>query len=52
MEAMRDRVLVVEDEKDVRELLRLNLKGGGFDVLEAQNGAEGWRSRRRNFPLW
>ncbi len=50
MEAMRDRVLVVEDEKDVRELLRLNLKGGGFDVLEAHNGAEGLAMAKAELP--
>jgi len=31
---------VVEDEKDVREMIRLNLKAAGFDVVEAGNGAE------------
>jgi len=40
MEAMRERILVVEDEKDVREMIRLNLKAAGFDVVEASNGAE------------
>ena len=50
MEAMRDRVLVVEDEKDVRELLRLNLKAGGFDVLEAHNGAEGLAIAKAELP--
>ena len=40
MEAMRERILVVEDEKDVREMIRLNLKAAGFDVVEAGNGAE------------
>jgi two-component system phosphate regulon response regulator PhoB len=50
MEAMRDRVLVVEDEKDVREMLRLNLKMGGFDVLEARNGAEGLAIAKTELP--
>ena len=50
MEAMRDRVLIVEDEKDVREMLRLNLKVGGFDVLEAQNGAEGLAIAKAELP--
>jgi len=50
MEAMRDRVLVVEDEKDVREMLRLNLKAGGFDVLEAHNGAEGLAIAKAELP--
>ena len=40
MDAMRERILVVEDEKDVREMIRLNLKAAGFDVVEAGNGAE------------
>ena len=31
---------MVEDEKDVREMIRLNLKAAGFDVVEAGNGAE------------
>jgi two-component system phosphate regulon response regulator PhoB len=47
---MRDRVLIVEDEKDVREMLRLNLKMGGFDVLEAQNGAEGLAIAKAELP--
>ena len=50
MEAMRDRVLIVEDEKDVREMLRLNLKAGGFDVLEAHNGAEGLAIAKAELP--
>jgi two-component system phosphate regulon response regulator PhoB len=50
MEAMRDRVLVVEDEKDVRDMLRLNLKAGGFDVLEAHNGAEGLAIAKAEIP--
>ena len=50
MEAMRDRVLVVEDEKDVRDMLRLHLKAGGFDVLEAHNGAEGLAIAKAELP--
>ena len=50
MEAMRDRVLVVEDEKDVRDMLRLNLKAGGFDVLEAHNGAVGLAIAKAEIP--
>jgi len=50
MESMRDRILIVEEEKDVREMLRLNLKMGGFDVLEAQNGAEGLAIAKAELP--
>jgi CheY-like chemotaxis protein len=32
-------VLVVEDEHELRTVIRRTLEGGGFGVLEAQNGA-------------
>ena len=50
MEAMRDRVLIVEDEADVRELIRLQLRSAGFDVLEACNGAEGLAMAKQDLP--
>ena len=36
----RSRVLVVEDETDLRRLLRVVLSEGGFEVMEAANGAD------------
>jgi two-component system phosphate regulon response regulator PhoB len=50
MEAMRERVLVVDDEPDVRMLLRTNLRASGFDVLEAANGAEGLAIAKHDLP--
>jgi len=50
MEAMRERVLVVDDEPDVRMLLRTNLRAAGFDVLEAANGAEGLSIAKHDLP--
>ena len=50
MEAMRDQVLIVEDEADVRELIRLQLRAAGFDVLEACNGAEGLAIAKQDLP--
>ena len=35
----RGRVLVVEDEPDVAELLRYNLVRDGYEVFTAANGA-------------
>jgi len=35
------KILIVEDEKDIRDLLQFNLKGRGFDVATAANGEEG-----------
>jgi two-component system alkaline phosphatase synthesis response regulator PhoP len=39
-ERLRQKVLVVEDEADIRELLRYNLAQEGFTVEEAADGAE------------
>lgn len=37
---MKPRILVVDDEKDIRELITFYLHKEGFDVLEAGNGEE------------
>jgi len=37
MPADRKKILVVEDEKDIRDLLRYNLEQEGFGVLEAED---------------
>ncbi len=39
-ERIRHKILVVEDESDIRELLRYNLEQDGFAVEEASDGAE------------
>ena len=37
---MKAKVLVVDDEKDIRELINFYLNKEGFEVLEASNGEE------------
>lgn len=37
----KHKILVVEDEKDIRDLLRYNLESEGFLVVEADNGESG-----------
>ncbi|MGL4772318.1 MAG: response regulator transcription factor [Clostridium sp.] len=37
---MKNKILVVDDEKEIRELLEINLKNDGYDVITAQNGIE------------
>jgi two-component system, OmpR family, alkaline phosphatase synthesis response regulator PhoP len=44
------RVLVVEDERDVAELIRYNLAREGYEVIVATNGAEALRHARESHP--
>jgi len=34
------KILIVDDEQDIRDVLRLHLEQGGYHVLEASNGEE------------
>lgn len=47
-------ILIVEDEANIRELLRLYLEREGYTVLEAENGVEGikkWKSDKPDMLL-
>jgi DNA-binding response OmpR family regulator len=44
------RVLVVDDEEDIVELIRFNLVGAGFDVVTAATGTEALRQARITEP--
>lgn len=44
------RVLVVDDEPEIRELCRVNLESEGFEVLEAADGAEALQVVRDHLP--
>ena len=43
-------ILVVEDEADLREVIRYNLQREGFEVLESEDGEEGLEILRRQLP--
>jgi len=49
-ERIRQKILVVEDESDIRELLRYNLTQEGFAVEEAGDGAEALDRIARRAP--
>ena len=50
--AARPRILVVDDEPSMREMLRIVLRRDGYDVVLAQNGTEGMeRLRTEPFDL-
>ena len=44
------RVLVVEDDEGIREMLKYNLSSAGFSVQEARDGAAGLRTARTARP--
>lgn len=43
-------ILVVDDEKDLLDLIEYNLKKESFDVLKAENGEEGIRIAKEHKP--
>jgi len=46
----KDVVLIIEDEPDVLDLLRLHLRREGFAVIEASDGLEGLKIAREKLP--
>ena len=44
------KILVIDDEEWLREMIRLALKQKGFDVIEAINGADGIEQARKELP--
>jgi sigma-B regulation protein RsbU (phosphoserine phosphatase) len=47
---MADKVLVVDDEPDILDLVELTLLSEGFDVVSATNGAEALAAAAREIP--
>ena len=48
------KILIVEDDENIRELLRLYLEREGYAVIEAENGVEGikmWKSEKPDMLL-
>jgi two-component system alkaline phosphatase synthesis response regulator PhoP len=49
-EPLKRKILVVEDEPDIRELVRYNLENAGFRVVEAEDGEAALRTVRSEQP--
>lgn len=45
-----ERVLIIEDEEHIRRMMRLTLETAGYEVGEADGGAEGLRLYREHSP--
>ena len=42
----KGKILIIDDEEDVREVVRLHLEKGGFNVIEATDGQEGKKKKK------
>jgi CheY-like chemotaxis protein len=47
---MSKTILTVEDQPDIRRLIRMTLEFKGYQVVEASNGVEGLDAARRHRP--
>lgn len=47
---MRQKILVVDDEPDIVELIGFNLRAEGYDVITAANGREALDQARSSLP--
>ena len=47
---MAQKILVVDDEEDIVELLSYNLKLEGYDVVHASSGLDGLNRARKDLP--
>jgi len=50
MDSNKKKILVVDDEKGLAKIIRLNLEQDGFDVVEANNGAQAMEKLRVSLP--
>ncbi|HNY84686.1 MAG TPA: response regulator, partial [Anaerolineaceae bacterium] len=46
----RQRILIVDDEKGLVRMMRMNLEHDGFEVVEANNGAQAMDRLRAVIP--
>jgi two-component system, OmpR family, alkaline phosphatase synthesis response regulator PhoP len=46
----KEKLLVVEDDGDIRELISFNLEMCGYEVIRASDGQEGWEKARSEMP--
>ena len=47
---MKPKILVVDDEPDALELIEVNLKAAGYDVVKAADGADALLKARKTMP--
>ncbi|MCZ7627274.1 MAG: response regulator [Candidatus Methylomirabilis sp.] len=50
MSAQHSKILIVDDDPDIREVMRDRLKAMGFEVVEASDGEQALRRLREDSP--
>lgn len=48
MTGVKNKILIIEDEKNMREILKILLEGEGYDVVEAPDGRTGIEQLRKD----
>src|SRR3954468_22656884 len=48
--AVKQKILIVDDEPDALELIGFNLKNGGYEVITAENGSDALKKTRAYLP--
>ncbi|MBU4305575.1 MAG: response regulator [Candidatus Omnitrophica bacterium] len=46
----KQKILIIDDEPDIRDVLKITLEGEGFDVCEAQDGVDGLEKVHKTSP--
>lgn len=44
------KILIVEDQADIRKLLRMTLESGAYEIMEVPTGDEAWSAVQRSKP--
>ena len=47
----KDKILIIDDEEHIVELIRYNLENAGYDAIEAYNGTDGIKLAKQEKPL-
>ena len=45
-------VLIVEDDKEIREGVQIYLQSQGYKVFQAADGSKGWKFLREKRSIW
>lgn len=49
---MGKKILVVDDEKPIADILKFNLEKEGFEIVMAHDGDEAIEKRLKNSQIW